>query len=201
MFRIELFSVKTNLANSARNLGLIFEQNFIFRSYISAACSLCFYQMQNLLCICRYLDLESAKLFATAPAPSRLDYCNSLLYNITNIDLTRLQCVQNRLARSVTKSPPFTCRVPMLRSLQCLSARFRIMFKTNLLTHKTLCDKQPVYLQSMLATPLPSLSLRSNKDNSLSVSRVKTKKGEIGFHSCVPSLRTDCWCLSAQPLQ
>ena len=41
-------------------------------------------------------DLDSAKLLATALVSSRLDYCNSLLYAITDLDLTRLQSVQNQ---------------------------------------------------------------------------------------------------------
>ena len=42
------------------------------------------------------------KLLATAPVSSLLDYCNPLLYGIADIDLTRLQCVHNQLARLVT---------------------------------------------------------------------------------------------------
>ena len=53
---------------------------------------------------------------------------------------------------------------------------------------ETLCKKQPVYLHSMLDTSIPSLSLRSNNDNSLSVPMVKTNTGARAFHSCGPSL-------------
>ena len=188
MFPIELFGVKTNPAKAAQNLGLIFDESFTSRSHILAVCSLCFCHVWDLWRIRRHLDLDSAKLLATALMSSNLDYCNSLLYSITNIDLTRLQHVQNRLARLVTKSPPFTCSLPLLRSLQCLPVRFRILFKINLLTYKTLCDKQPVNLHSMLATSLPSLSLRSYNDNSVSVLRVKTNTGARAFHSCAQSL-------------
>ena len=96
--------------------------------------------------------------------------------------------VQNRLAHLVTKSPPFSRSLPLLSSLHCLPVRFRILFKINLLTYKILHEKQPVYLHSMLATSLPSRSLRSNNDNSLSVPRVKTNTGARSFHSCAPSL-------------
>ena len=68
--------------------------------------------MRDLRRIRRHLDVDSAKLLATALVSSRLDYCNSLLYGIADIDLTRFQCVQNQLTRLVTKSPAFT------RSLQ-----------------------------------------------------------------------------------
>ena len=145
--------------------------------------------MQNLRHIRCHLDLDSAKLLATALMSSRLDYCNSLVYGIADIDLTRLQRVQNQLASLVTKSPPFTRSIPLLHSLHWLPVRFRILFKINLLTYKTLCEKQPVYLHSILAASIPSCSLRSSNDNSLSVPRVKTNTGARGFSLlCLVSL-------------
>ena len=188
MFPIELLGFKTNPAKSVRNLGVIFDKNFTFRSHISAVCSSCFYHMQDLRRIRHHLDLYSAKLHATALVSSRLDYRNSLLYCIADIDLTRVQHVQNQLAHQVTKSPPFTRSLPLLRSLHWLPVRFRILLEINLLTYKTLREKQPVYLHSMLVASLPSRSLRSNNDNSLSVPRVKTNTGARAFHSCAPSL-------------
>ena len=163
MFPIELLGVKTNPANSARNRGVIFDERFTFRSHISAVISSCVYHMWDLRHIRRHLDLDSAKLLATALVSTRLDYCNSLLYGIADIDLTRLQHVQNQLARLVTKSPPFPRSLPLLCSLHWLPVRLRILFKINLLTYKTLHEKQPVYIHSMLAASLPSCSPRSNK--------------------------------------
>ena len=92
--------------------------------------------MRDLQRIRRHLDLDSAKLFATALVSTCLDYCKSLLYGIADIDLTGLQRVQNRLARLVTKSPPYTRSIPLLHSLHSLPVRFRILFKINLLTYK-----------------------------------------------------------------
>ena len=188
MFPIELVSVKNNPAKSAQNLGVIFDKNFTFHSHISAVCSSCFYHMWDPRHIHRHLDLDSAKLLATALLSSRLDYCNSLLYGIADIDLTRLQHIQNQLAHLVKMSPPFIRSLPLLHSFHWLPVKFRILFKINLLTYKTLHEKQPVYLHSILVATLPSRSLRSNNDNSLSVPRVKTNTGARAFHSCAPSL-------------
>ena len=140
-------------------------------------------------------------LLATAIVSSRLDYCNSLLYRIADIDLTRLQGVQNWLALLVTKSPPFTRSIPLLRSLHWLPVRFRILFKINLFTYKTPREKQPVYLHFMLSASLPSHSLRSNNNNSLSVPMVKTNTGARAFHFRALSLGTTSCCLSVQSIQ
>ena len=58
VFFIELLGVKTNPAKSARNLGVIFDKNFTFRSHISVVCNSCFHHMRDLRRIRRHLDLE-----------------------------------------------------------------------------------------------------------------------------------------------
>ena len=187
-FSYRALDVTTYPAKSARNLGVIFSKNFNFRSHISAICSSCIYHIRDLRRIRRHLDLDSAKLLANALVSSRLDYCNSLLSGIAETDLTKLQRVLNRLARVVTKSPPFACSVPWLCSLHWLPVKYRVHFKICLLTHKALHEEQPVYLRSLIATSLPSCSLRSKRKISLSVPKIKTNTGARAFSSCAPSL-------------
>ena len=86
------------------------------------------------------------------------------------------------------KVTSFTRSVPLLHSLRWLPVKFRILLKTNLLIYKTTHKKQPVYLHSVLAASLPSLSLRSSKGISLSVPSGKTNTGARAFHSFAPSL-------------
>ena len=50
----------------------------------------CFYHIRDLQCIRHYLDLDSAKLLATALVSNRLNYCNSLLYGMADTDLTKV---------------------------------------------------------------------------------------------------------------
>ena len=90
IFPIELLGVETYPAKSARNLGVIFDQNFNFCSHISAICSSCIYHIQDLWRIRHHLDLDSAKLLANALVSSRLDYCNSVLSGIAETDLIKL---------------------------------------------------------------------------------------------------------------
>ena len=188
MFPIELLGVEIYPAKSARNLRVIFDKNFNFRSHISAICTSCIYHIRDLRHIRRHLDLDSAKLLANALVSSRLDYCNSLFSGIAETDLTRLQRVLNRLARAVTKSPPLSRSVPLLRSLHWLLVKYRVHFKICLLTYKALHEEQPVYLRSLIAISLPSRSLRSNRGITLSISRIKTNTGARAFSSCAPSL-------------
>ena len=119
-------------------------------------------------------------------------YSSWLLHSLLNctidIALTRYWRVQIRLESMVTKYPPFSRSLPLLRSLHWLPVRFRIMFKINLLTYKTPCEKQPVYPHSMIAASIPSRLLRSSNDDSVSVPRVRTNTAARAFHSCGLSL-------------
>ena len=188
MFPIELLGVETYPAKSARNLGVIFDKNFNFRSHISAICSSCIYHIWDLRRIRHHLDLESTKLLANALVSSPLDYCNSLWSGIAETDLTKLQRVLNRLALVVTKSPPFTHSVPLMCSLHWLPVKHRVHFKICLLTYKALHEEQPVYLRSLIAISLPSRLLRSNRGSTLFILRIKTNTGARAFSSCAPSL-------------
>ena len=188
MFPIELLGVETYLAKSARNLGVIFDKNFNFRLHISAICSSCIYHIRDLRCIRRHLNLDSANLFANALVSSRFDCCNSLFSGIAETDLTKLQRILNRLARVVTKSPPFTRSVPLLRSLHWLPVKYRVHFKICLLTCKAIQEEQPVYLRSLISISLPSRSLGSNRGITLSIPIIKTNTGARAFSSCGSSL-------------
>ena len=176
--------LKLTQQNLLTILGVIFDKNFNFRSHISAICSSCIYHIRDLRRICRHIDVESAKLLANALVSSRLDYCNSILSGIAETDLTKLQRILNRLARVVTKSPPFPRSAPLLCSLHWLPVKYGVHFKICLLTYRALHEEQPVYLRSLIATFLPSRSLRSNCRITLSVPRIKTNTEG----PCAPSL-------------
>ena len=95
---------------------------------ISKTCRCCFYHIRDLRRIRQFISLSVAKTIATALVSSRLDYCNSLLYNTASKDIAKLQRVQNCLARVVTYSPNFSHSVPLLKSLHWLPVHYRIIF-------------------------------------------------------------------------
>ena len=116
-------------AVSPRNLGVTFNNNFYFRQHISQSCRCCFYHIRDLRRIHRYMYFAVAKNIATALASTRLDYCNSLYYDIALKDILKRQRVQNCLARVVIRSPRFFNSVPLFKSLHWFPVRYRIIFK------------------------------------------------------------------------
>ena len=152
------------------------------------AVAVCFYHIRDLRRIRRFLSLSVAKAIATALVSSRLDYCNSLLYNTANKDIAKLQRVQHCLARVVTRSPRFSRSVPLLKSLHWLPVHYRIIFKMCTIAYQALSSTQPAYLNSMLTPTRNSRQLRSTSSNPLHIPRVKTKAGTRAFSVAAPAV-------------
>ena len=79
--------------------------------------------------------MDTSVVIANALVSSRLDYCNSLFRSLSSRNATRLQYVQNALARFVTGASKYTHITPTLRTLHWLPVRQRIIFKTLVLVY------------------------------------------------------------------
>ena len=78
---------------------------------------------------------------------SKIDYCNSLFYGVTDQQMQRLQRIQNTLCRIVTRTHRFSSITGPLSSLHWLPVRYRIQFKINLLTYKVYKTDYLAYLK------------------------------------------------------
>ena len=111
-FPVKLLDNDISPSDSVRNLGVIFDSDFSFHKHISniILCKSCFYHLRDLRRIRRHLGLplSTAKTISNPLITSRLVYCNSLINNIAKQDLSKLQRVQNCLARVVLRAPRFS---------------------------------------------------------------------------------------------
>jgi hypothetical protein len=174
---------------TARNLGVTFDSSLNFTKHISSLCSTSFYHIRQLRQARPSLDTNSAIILANALVASKLDYCNSLFYNLPDSALNRLQGIQNSLARVVFPSVRYSDHItPTLRKLHWLPIKARITFKIAALTYKTLHYKQPAYLLELLHPHIPSRNLRSSDLNLLSKPFVKTEIGRRSFSFAAPTI-------------
>ena len=98
---------------------------------------------------------------STSIVHSKLDYCNSLYYNLPNTQLNRLQHIENSLARAVIRAPKSSHINPALKSLHWLKIKQRIDYKILSLTYKVLTTSQPSYLYNLISVQ-PHRSTRSS---------------------------------------
>jgi len=110
---------------------------------------------QLIRCIRPYLDSNTARTIATSIVHSKLDYCNSLYYNLPKSHITRLQQIQNSLARVVVKTPKSCHITSILHSLHWLKITERIEYKLLSLTYKVLTTTKPPYLHNLISVQPP----------------------------------------------
>ena len=129
----------------------------------------CYYHIRQLCCIRPYLDTKTTSAIATSIVHSKLDYCNSL----PKSQITRLQQIQNSLARAVVKAPKSSRITSILRSLHWLKITEHIEYKLLSLTFKVLTTTKPSYLHNII-TIQPSRSTRSSSLVTLARSSVSS---------------------------
>ena len=137
----DLVSCPINIGNSSivplfrvRYLGVIMDQH---------VCASCNYHLPRLSSIRRYLTHTATRCAVQAFITSQLDYCNSLLLAIPLSQLGRLQRIQNKAARLITRMRQRDHITPELRALRWLPLCYRIQFKVSLLKFSNACMDYP----------------------------------------------------------
>lgn len=178
------------VSSDVRNLGVIFDKHLNMANHVSLICKSSFYHLRRISQIRKCLSVKTAEIIVHALVGSRLDYCNSLLFGITGVQLSRLQRVQNAAARVVFGRRKYDHITPDLIKLHWLPVKYRIVFKILLLVFKSLCGQAPGYMSSMLKPYIPPISgLRSSSNSLLVVPRSRlTTCGDKAFAVCGPRL-------------
>ena len=147
----ELTSVKVcgaelPVAQNIKSLGVVLDSRLTFDKQVQSICKSCNYHLWALRHIRHLVPQEVAHTLACSIVMSRMDYCNSLLIGAPEYVISRLQRVQNNLARIVTGSSHRTPAAPLLSTFHWLPVRHRIEYKLSLITYKV----QLSYIESSL---------------------------------------------------
>ena len=96
------------------------------------------------------LTIEAANALAMGTIISHLDYCNGIYSGLPEIDLTRLQRVQNITAKIVLGKGKFADPTDWLRILHWLPIKYRVKYKILCIVYKCLSGDAPDYLKNLL---------------------------------------------------
>jgi hypothetical protein len=158
---VSLAGTNISLSRSIKILGVTLDPQLSFDAHVSSICQSCNFHLRALRHIRPLLSLDLAKQLACSIVSSRLDYCNSLLSNTSQHNISRLQTVQNNLARIVCNVPPKTSAGPLLKQLHWLPIEQRIAYKIASTTYTVLENGSPEYLHNVLNPYVPTRCLRS----------------------------------------
>ena len=178
-----------DLAQNARDLGVILDTQLTMRPHVNNITRSASFALKKISSIRKYMDSQSCEKRVHAFISSRLDNCNSLLINLPDKDLRKLQRIQNSSARLVALSKKRDHITPVLFDLHWLPVIHRIDFKVLLLTYKTLSGMAPAYMSDMLHPYVPTRTLRSSSSNLLQMPSARTiTYGERAFSIRAPKL-------------
>jgi len=156
-----------------------------------STCQRCVGQRQ-LPSVTRVLSAEATKTVVHAFISSRIDYCNSLLFDISDNLLRRFQAVRNAAARLVTGTQRRVHITPVLRQLHWLPVRQRVEFTLTVLVYKALNGLYPVHniwrMTCQLTTTTGRRRLRPSSVATCEVSRTRTCLGDRSFIVAGPRL-------------
>ena len=92
-------------SSKVRDLGDIFDKFLNFDDYITVICRSTHFHIRNIGNIRNLLSYDACSTIIHALISCRLNYCNSILYNVPKSKTDRLHILQNQCARIFTKSP------------------------------------------------------------------------------------------------
>ena len=101
------------------------------------------------ICTRKFLSSKTTEILVHASVSSKIDYCNSLSYNVPKYVFKKLQSVQNAAAHLITCSRKYDHIAPLC-DLHWLPVNEHIKFKILLLTFKALHQLAFTYIQNLV---------------------------------------------------
>lgn len=117
---VNLGALAPYLKPAVRNLGVTFDCNMKFDMHISNVVKMIFFQLRLLSKVKPFLNRHDLEKVIHVFISSRLDYCNALYVGLNQSFISRLQLVQNFVARFLTNTSRRAHITPVLYTLHWL---------------------------------------------------------------------------------
>jgi hypothetical protein len=177
------------LVPNLKSLGVTIDSGLTFDKHINNMCKASYFNIRALRHIRSALTRETAGSVAASLVQTRLDYCNSILTGTTTKNLSKLQRVQNSLARVVTGHRRNEHITPVLADLHWLRVEDRIKYKLCCITFNAKNLRQPSYLADLIQPYQPVRLLRSaTRDNLVVPGGVHTNIAARAFSVAGPAI-------------
>ena len=180
------------LSHVVRNLGILFDDQLSMVRQVSSIVKGCSYHLRNIGRVRPYLSTEACKTVIQGLVISKIDYCSALLVGIPQNQIKRLQIIQNKAARVISRSPKADHITPILAELHWLPCQQRLYFRILTYVYKCLNHLAPIYLEDLLSLYKPVRALRSADSKCTLVKHVSRKRiGGQSFFIAGPFLWND----------
>ena len=187
-FRKQLLKCKTDsvtldgnlieMSSHVKYLGGGLDSGLTFKKHITSACGKAmignFFKIRS---IRGYLNRAATETLLLGLCVSHLDYSNSTLYGLPDVDINQLQQAQSMCAKLVLNCNQYCSTTEALKELHWLPVRQRITFKLLTIVHRCKYGTAPKYLKDLLVSPpVLTRNWRSSLDQTrLIIPKIKCK--------------------------
>ena len=179
---------------AAKNLGFHFDDQLNMNAQISHLSQICYLNLRNLKRIASRLNHELKVQLVHSNILSIIDYCNAVLFGISEKNLKRIQKIQNNAVRfifNLNGLKKYTSITPYLKKLHFLPVHYRIKFKIALMVFKCLNNLAPCYLKELIQLREPKkISMRMDNDFYLmkTPTPARFSRTDASFCQCGPKI-------------
>ena len=171
-----------------RNLGVFIDNDLSMFSHVKHLIKIMYLEINRIGKIRHLITKSVAETLVSSLVLPKLDYCNSLLANISKDKIKMLQTVQNNAARMISKKSKRDSATSLLDDLHWLPVDKRCHYKICSLVYKSLNHCSPSYISDLLNIYVTSRSKRYINDNSkLIVPMISRKVTEQSFEFAAAS--------------
>ena len=167
-----------------KNVGVWVDKHLDMSDHVNKIVSHSYKILKDIGRIRSVLSQNHTEMLVHAVVSTRLDYCNSLFYNMSKMNLQKLQKVQNAAARLVVMKRKRESISSAIRQLHWLRVESRIIFKILLLVYKGIQGTSSKNIQ----LDFKSHNCRPEEFLMLKTNFCKTKYGRRTFQYNAPRL-------------
>ena len=185
-------NTEIKLADKIKYLGVLLDWKLNLKQHITSKCETAMLNIQCINNIRHLLTQEATEIVVLGTVMSHLDYCNNILVGLPDVDISKMQHIQNTAAKMVALNDiamKDSSSRSILGKLHWLPICRRIQYKILTLIHKCLSCGVPEYLSKLLIKyPYAERrqGLRSqNQEGRLVEPKTRLKTFAARFFSCI----------------
>ena len=139
-----------------KNLGMCSEDILSMDHAVSHLRKCCYLELRKIANIRSYLSDAATLKLVLSLVISKLEYCNSLFYNMSLENIHKLQLIQNHAARLVKKASKRSIAKLLLKDLHWLPVKDRIIYKIAVLVFNIINNNSSTsYLRELITVYIP----------------------------------------------
>ena len=163
-----------NSVSSEKPLGLYIDETLSWNPHIGYLCSIISSRISLLKQLSNYIPENIQKMFYQSYILPMIDYGSNSWGSTSNTNIERVNKLQKRAARIISKVDYTTLSADIIKRLGWIPVAKRINYNKAVLTYKAMNNLTPSYISDLLTPTVCNRNLRSSENGSLILNKTMT---------------------------